>query len=60
MKARHASPPVVPVEAAPMLRFMPLLCSVIFFLTQGSFYKILAYNLLKYLSVHHIVAIRVI
>jgi hypothetical protein len=48
MKTRHASPPVVPVEAAPTLRFPPLLYSVIFFLTQGSFRKILACNLSRY------------
>jgi hypothetical protein len=33
------------VEAAPTLSFSPLLYSVIFFLTQGSFCKILASNL---------------
>jgi hypothetical protein len=45
---RPASPPAVPVETAPMLRFPPLLCFAIFFLTHGSFCKILACNLLRY------------
>jgi hypothetical protein len=35
------------VEAAPMLNFLPLLYLVIFFLTQGSFCKILACNLIR-------------
>jgi hypothetical protein len=48
-EARPASPPVVPVEAAPTLIFLPLLYSVIFFLTHGSFCKILASNLIKIL-----------
>jgi hypothetical protein len=48
-EARHASPLVVHVEATPTLRFPPLLCSVIFFLTRGSFCKILACNLIKIL-----------
>jgi hypothetical protein len=47
-KARRASPPVAPVEASSALRFSPLLYSIIFFLTQGSFCKILACNLLRY------------
>jgi hypothetical protein len=47
-EARSASHPVVPVEAPSTLRFLPLLCFVIFFLTQGLFYKILAYNLSRY------------
>jgi hypothetical protein len=38
----------VPVEATLTLRFLPLLYSVIFFLNQGSFCKILAYNLMRY------------
>jgi hypothetical protein len=42
-ECRLASPPVVPVEVAPTL-----LCFVIFFLTQWSFCKILASNLLRY------------
>jgi hypothetical protein len=45
---RPIPPPVVLVEAAPMLRFLLLLYSVIFFLTEGSFCKILAYNLSRY------------
>jgi hypothetical protein len=32
-KARHVSPPIVPMEAAPTLRFPSLFYSVIFFLT---------------------------
>jgi hypothetical protein len=36
-EARHASPLVVPVEAAPTLRFLHR--SVIFFLAQGLFCK---------------------
>jgi hypothetical protein len=40
-----ASPPVVPMEAASMLRFPLLLYSVIFFLSQGSLCKILPCNL---------------
>jgi hypothetical protein len=47
-EVRHASAPVVPVKAAPTLRFLPLLCSIIFFLTQGSFCKILACNFSRY------------
>jgi hypothetical protein len=47
-KSRLARPPVVPGEAAPTLRFLSLLYSVIFFLTQGSFCKILACNLSRY------------
>jgi hypothetical protein len=35
----------VPVEAAPTLSVSPLLYSIIFFLTHGSFCKILASNL---------------
>jgi hypothetical protein len=38
-EARPASPSVVPVEAAPTLRFLPLFYFVIFFLTQGLFCK---------------------
>jgi hypothetical protein len=45
---RPTSPPVVPEEAAPTLRFPPLLYSVIFFLAQGSFCKILACNISRY------------
>jgi hypothetical protein len=47
-EARPASPPVVPVEAAPTLRFPPLLYFVIFFLTHRSFSKILACNISRY------------
>jgi hypothetical protein len=47
-EARHASPPVVPVEAPSALRFSSLLCFVIFLLAQGSFCKILACNLSGY------------
>jgi hypothetical protein len=60
MKTRPASPPVVPVEAPPTLRFLPLLYSIIFFLTHVSFCKILVYNYRDIVSVHHIVAICVI
>jgi hypothetical protein len=45
-EARSASPPVVPVEAAPTLR-IPCY-SIIFFWTQGSFCKILACNFMRY------------
>jgi hypothetical protein len=45
-EARHASRLVVPMEAAPTLRISRY--SVIFFLTQGSFVKILACNLTRY------------
>jgi hypothetical protein len=47
-EARPASPSVVPVEATPMLISPSLLYFVIFFLTQGSFCKILACNLSRY------------
>jgi hypothetical protein len=43
-EARPASPPVVPVEATPTLRFRCCMI-VIFFLTQGLFCKILVCNL---------------
>jgi hypothetical protein len=46
MKTRCASPPVVPVEAAPTLRVPRY--SVMLFWTQLSFCKILAYNLMRY------------
>jgi hypothetical protein len=49
MKARSISLPVVPVEAAPTLRFLPLLYSVIFFLIQGSFSMILVCNFIEIL-----------
>jgi hypothetical protein len=42
-EVRHAYAPVVPVEASPTLRFLRY--SIIFFLTQGTFCNILAYNL---------------
>jgi hypothetical protein len=45
-EAMHASRLVVPMEAAPTLRVSRY--SVIFFLTQGSFVKILACNLTRY------------
>jgi hypothetical protein len=44
-EARPTSPPVALVDAPSMLRFLPLLYSVIFFLIQGSFCKILVCNL---------------
>jgi hypothetical protein len=47
-EARLTSPPVVPMKATPTLRFPPLLYSIIFALTQGSFCKILACNLSRY------------
>jgi hypothetical protein len=47
-EVRLASPPVVPVEATPTLRFRRCLI-VIFFLTQWSFCMILAYNLIEIL-----------
>jgi hypothetical protein len=43
-EARPSSSLIVPAEAAPTLRFLSLLYSVIFFLTQRSFCKILACN----------------
>jgi hypothetical protein len=48
MKTRPASPPVAPVEAPSVLRFLPLLNCNLFFLTHRSFCKILAYNLSRY------------
>jgi hypothetical protein len=47
MKTRSASPPVAPVEAPSTFRFRRCII-VIFFLTQWSFYRILAYNLMIY------------
>jgi hypothetical protein len=47
-EARPTSPPVVPVEATPMLKFLLLLYSTIFFLIHMSFCKILACNLSRY------------
>jgi hypothetical protein len=47
-EARPASPPVVPVEATPTLRFSELLCKSLFW-THGSFCKILACNLIEIL-----------
>jgi hypothetical protein len=38
-ETRPAPPPVAPVEAPPTLIFLLLLYFVIFFPTQGSFYK---------------------
>jgi hypothetical protein len=49
MKTRPASPPVAPVEAPSVLRFPLLLYSIILFLTEGSFCKILACNLIEIL-----------
>jgi hypothetical protein len=58
MKTRYATPPVVAVETAPTHRFPPPLYSVIFFLTQGSFFKILVCKFKQdIVFVHHIVAI---
>jgi hypothetical protein len=45
-EARPASPLVVPVEAAPTLRFSVLLCKSLFW-THMSFCKILAHNLIE-------------
>jgi hypothetical protein len=47
-EARPVSPPVMTMEAAPTLRFPPLLYIVIFFLTQVSFCKFLVCNLPRY------------
>jgi hypothetical protein len=47
-EARPASPLVVPMEAAPTLRFLPLLYSVFFLSDPWSFCKILVYNLTRY------------
>jgi hypothetical protein len=47
-EARPTSPPVVPMVAPFALRFRPLLCFVIFFLTQGSVCNILACKLMRY------------
>jgi hypothetical protein len=57
-EARHDSPAVVLVKAAPMLRF--LRHSIIFFLSHGSFCKILVCNYQDIVTVHHIIAICVI
>jgi hypothetical protein len=46
-EARPTSPLVAPVEAPSTLRFCRCMI-VIFFLTQGSFYKILACKLTRY------------
>jgi hypothetical protein len=48
-EARHASHSIVPVDVTPMLRSPPLLYSIIFFLTHGSFCKILVCNFIKIL-----------
>jgi hypothetical protein len=48
-EARPASPPVMPVEATHPLRFLLLLYYIIFFLTHGSFCKILASTLIEIL-----------
>jgi hypothetical protein len=47
-EARLAPPPVAPVEAKSALKFSPLLYSMIFFLTKGSFCNILTCNLPRY------------
>jgi hypothetical protein len=47
-EARPTSPLVVLVKVPSTLRFPPLLYSIIIFLTQGSFSKILDCNLLRY------------
>jgi hypothetical protein len=47
MKTRLDSPLVAPVEAPSALRFRRCMI-VIFFLTQGSFCKLLAHNLMRY------------
>jgi hypothetical protein len=61
MKARAASPSVAHVEAPSTLRFPPLLYSIIFFLTQGLFCKVLVCNLTEILYLFTILfAIRVI
>jgi hypothetical protein len=58
-EARPASPPVVPVEAAPMLRFFALLCNLSFGPT-GHFVRFYPVIYRDIVSVHHIVTICVI
>jgi hypothetical protein len=53
-EARSTTPPVVPMEAAAMLRFHRCII-VTFFLTHRSFCNSLASNLSRYCTAHHIV-----
>jgi hypothetical protein len=56
-EARPSSPLIVPVEATHTLRFHRCMI-VIFFLTQGSFYKILVCNLNEILYLLNILGTR--
>jgi hypothetical protein len=59
MEGRPTSPPVVPVEAAPMLRFSALVCNLSFGPT-GHFVRFYPVIYRDIVSVHHIITIRAI